>query len=69
MIKQNLKMTNEDKLSISSEFVFAALSVPLSNKLTTPERISSDYLPKDIQDEVDMSQIVSHEIFEVAKML
>jgi hypothetical protein len=56
-------------LSLASEFVFAALSVPLSSKLATHERISTDYLPKDIQDEVDMSQIVSQEIFKVAQML
>jgi translation initiation factor 3 subunit A len=67
--KSSLKISQEEKLSLASEFVFAALSVPLSNKLTTHERISSDYLPKDIQDEVDMSQIVSHEIFKVAQML
>jgi len=47
-------MTVEDKLSLASEFVLAALSIPLSNKLTTHERLSSDYLPKDIQDELDL---------------
>ena len=53
--RQNLKMTTEEKLSLASEFVFATLSVPLSQKLAaTHERISSDYLPKDIQDELDM---------------
>lgn len=67
--KQNLKMSSDDKLSLASEFVLAALSIPLSNKLTTHERISSDYLPKDIQDELDLSQIVSQEIFKVAQML
>jgi hypothetical protein len=59
-------MTAEDKLSLASEFVLAALSIPLSNKLTTHERLSSDYLPKDIQDELDLSQIVSQEILKVA---
>jgi hypothetical protein len=59
-------MTVEDKLSLASEFVLAALSIPLSNKLTTHERLSSDYLPKDIQDELDLSQIVSQEILKVA---
>lgn len=68
--RQNLKMTNEDKLSLASEFVFATLSVPLSQKLAaTHERISSDYLPKDIQDELDMQQIVSQEINKVSQML
>lgn len=52
-----------------SEFVFAALSVPLSHKLTNNERISSDYLPKDIQEELDLSQTVAQEILKVAQML
>lgn len=59
-------MSSDDKLSLASEFVLAALSIPLSNKLTTHERISSDYLPKEIQNELDLSQIVSQEIFKVA---
>lgn len=48
-----------------TEFVFAALSVPLSNKLTNHERISSDYLPKDIQEELELSQTVAVEILKV----
>lgn len=52
-----------------SELVFAALSVPLSMKQTKNERISSDYLPKDIVDEVELSQTVGQEIFKVAQML
>lgn len=64
-----MKISADDKINLMSELVFAALSVPLSNKQTKNERISSDYLPKDIVDEVELSQTVGQEIFKVAQML
>ena len=45
IIKSNKSMSEQDKAKITTQFVLAALSIPLNNRLSNFERLSVSYVP------------------------
>jgi hypothetical protein len=62
-------LTEEDKAVLSGELVFSALSATLNNRLSNFERLSTNYLPKEIRKEFENSSTVTQEILKVSQML
>ena len=59
-IKQrNQNVTNEERAILSGELVFSALSATLNNGLSNFERLSTNYLPKELRKEFESSQTVT----------
>jgi hypothetical protein len=54
---------------LACQLVLSALAVPLNNKVSNFQRLSTAYLPKDMQDAVENSMQVRQEILEVSQML
>ena len=59
----------EGRAQLSGELVFSALSATLNNRLSNFERLSTNYLPKEIRKEFESSATVTQEILNVSKML
>ena len=55
-----------EKATMSAELVFSALSVSLTNRLSNFERLSTNYLPKEIQNQYENSGQVTQEILQVS---
>ena len=68
MVKNQAKSTQEKTL-LASQLVLAALSVPLHGKICNFQRLSTSYVPKDIQCEVENSDQVQAQVFAVSMML
>jgi len=47
-VKRNIRFTVLEKQELTSKFIFAALSVPLNHRLSNFERLSTQYLPKEL---------------------
>ena len=62
-------MTEQDKALLSGELVFSALAASLNNRLSNFERLSTNYLPKEVRKEFENSQTVTQEILKVSQML
>ena len=69
IIMKNTKVTDEEKASLSGELVFSALAATLNNRLSNFERLSTNYLPKEVRKEFENSTTVTSEILKVAQML
>ena len=63
------KLTPMEKSSKGAELVFSALSVSLTNRLSNFERLSTNYLPKEVRDEFENAGSVTQEILKVSQML
>ena len=55
-----------EKATMSAELVFSTLSVSLTNRLSNFERLSTNYLPKEIQNQYENSGQVTQEILQVS---
>ena len=66
IIMKNTKVTDEEKASLSGELVFSALAATLNNRLSNFERLSTNYLPKEVRKEFENSTTVTSEILKVA---
>ena len=66
---KNNALNDEDKALLSGELVFSALAATLNNRLSNFERLSTNYLPKEVRKEFENSQTVTQEILKVAQML
>lgn len=67
--QRNAAMSVEDRARLSGELVFSALSATLNNRLSNFERLSTNYLPKEIRKEFESSSQVTQEILKVSQML
>lgn len=54
MIKNHTK-TAADKTALATKLVLAALSIPLNGRICNFQRMTTSYMPKDIQDDVENS--------------
>ena len=54
-MQRNTTTTNEERARLSGELVFSALSATLNNGLSNFERLSTNYLPKEIRKEFENS--------------
>jgi len=68
-VKRNIRFTTEEKAELSCKFILAALSVPLNHRLSNFERLSTQYLPRELQDDAENSQKIKGEVLDVASML
>lgn len=68
-VRQSTTKTAEQKSVLACQLVLSALAVPLNNKISNFQRLSTAYLPKDMQDAVENSAQVRQEILEVSQML
>jgi len=62
-------MSAEEKSALASELVCGALSVPINNRLSNFERLSTQYLPADMRDEIENSQAIRQEVLGISQML
>ena len=63
---KNTTVSEDDKAKLSGELVFSALSATLNNRLSNFERLSTNYLPKELRKEFENSSIVTQEILKVS---
>jgi len=68
-VKRNLRWSDAKKHTLTCKFVLAALSCPLNHSLSNFERLSTQYLPRELQDDTENSQKIRTEVFEVSSML
>jgi len=68
-VKRNIRFTTEEKAELSCKFILAAPSVPLNHRLSNFERLSTQYLPRELQDDAENSQKIKGEVLDVASML
>ena len=59
-------LSAEDKAIKQAELVFSALSVSLTNRLSNFERLSTNYMPKEIRQEFENTSSVTQEILKVS---
>mmetsp|Transcript_26161 Transcript_26161/g.32706 ORF Transcript_26161/g.32706 Transcript_26161/m.32706 type:complete len:455 (+) Transcript_26161:453-1817(+) len=69
IIMKNTTVSDGSKATLSGELVFSALSATLNNRLSNFERLSTNYLPKEVRKEFENSSTVTSEILKVAQML
>jgi len=69
IMQRNTTTTNEERARLSGELVFSALSATLNNGLSNFERLSTNYLPKEIRKEFENSSQVTQGILKVSQML
>jgi hypothetical protein len=69
IVRTSNTKTPEQKQILISQLVLSALSVPLNNKISNFERLSTSYMPKDMQDAVENSEQVKEQILAVSGML
>lgn len=69
IIMKSDKLSLMEKSSKGAELVFSALSVSLTNRLSNFERLSTNYLPKEVRDEFENAGSVTQEILKVSQML
>lgn len=69
IVQKNQTVTEEEKAKLSGELVFSALSATLNNRLSNFERLSTNYMPKEIAKEFENSSTVTQEILKVSQML
>lgn len=69
IVQKNQGMSAEEKSRLSGEVVFSALSATLNSRLSSFERLSTNYLPKELRKEFENSQTVTQEILKVSQML
>ena len=67
--QRNAALSVEDRAQLSGELVFSALSATLNNRLSNFERLSTNYLPKEIRKDFETSSTVTQEILRVSQML
>jgi hypothetical protein len=68
-VRQSTIKTAEQKATLACQLVLSALAVPLNNKISNFQRLSTAYMPKDLQDEVENSAAVRQEILKISAML
>ena len=68
-MQKNQTVTEDEKARLSGELVFSALAATLNNRLSNFERLSTNYLPKEIAKEFENSSTVTQEILKVSQML
>ena len=68
-VKRNRRYTDAQKNTLTCKFVLAALSCPLNHSLSNFERLSTQYLPRELQGDVENSQKIRSEVGEVSSML
>ena len=68
-MQRNTTVSNEERALLSGELVFSALSATLNNGLSNFERLSTNYLPKEIRKEFENSSNVTQGILKVSQML
>ena len=66
IVMKNTTVSEEDKAKLSAELVFSTLSATLNNRLSNFERLSTNYLPKELRKELESSSIVTQEILKVS---
>jgi hypothetical protein len=54
-VRRNKTWSEEQKAGLMGKFVLAALSVPLTHRLQNFERLSTHYMPKDMQEDAENS--------------
>ena len=59
IVMKNTTVSEDDKAKLSGELVFSALSATLNNRLSNFERLSTNYLPKELRKEFENSSIVT----------
>jgi len=59
-------LSAEDKAIKQAELVFSALSVSLTNRLSNFERLSTNYMPKEIRQDFENTSSVTQEILKVS---
>ena len=59
IVMKNTTVSEEDKAKLSAELVFSTLSATLNNRLSNFERLSTNYLPKELRKELESSSIVT----------
>lgn len=69
IVRTSNTKTPEQKQILISQLVLSALSVPLNNKISNFERLTTSYMPKDMQDAVENSEQVKEQILAVSGML
>ena len=69
IMQKNTTITHEERAVLSGDLVFSALSATLNNGLSNFERLSTNYLPKEIRKEFENSQTVTQGILKVSEML
>ncbi len=57
-VRQSTTKTTEQKSVLACQLVLSALSVPLNNKISNFQRLSTAYMPKDMEDAVENSSQV-----------
>lgn len=55
IVQKNQAMSAEEKSRLSGEVVFSALSATLNSRLSSFERLSTNYLPKELRKEFENS--------------
>ena len=68
-VKRNIRYTDSQKNSLTCKFFLAALSCPLNHSLSNFERLSTQYLPRELQEDAENSQKIRSEVGEVSSML
>jgi len=68
-VRRNIRWSDEQKTELNCKFILAALSVPLNHRLSNFERLSTQYLPKELQEQTENSQKIKGEVLEVTNML
>jgi len=68
-VRKNLRWTDAKKKILTGKFVLAALSCPLNHSLSNFERLSTQYLPRELQEDAENSQKIKNEVLEVSSML
>ena len=69
IIAKNTTVSEEEKTKLQAELVFSALAATLNNRLSNFERLSTNYLPKEVRKEFENSSVVTQEILKVSDML
>ena len=69
IVRTSNTKTPEQKQILICQLVLSALSIPLNNKISNFERLSTSYVPKDLQYAAENSEQVKEQILSVSSML
>lgn len=69
IVLKSTAMSSQEKAEMSAELVFSALSSSVNNRLSTFERLSTNYLPRAMRKDFVNSESVTQEILKVSEML